>query len=226
MKLTKSEAGQLGAAASRLVVAANYKNRVARYTATPKLCMGCGVALDYSKRHNDFCSQSCGAVFCNNRRYSTNERKHGYLKDCKTCGIKLNPSQTKFCSRICEHEHRYSTYIAAWKSGAVSGYSEKNGKISGFVRRYLLKVRGERCEKCGWCERNQVTGRVPVTVDHIDGKWSNATENNLRILCPNCHSLTPTFQALNSGNGHPSRRASYLPIEKRQHERNGSAVAS
>jgi predicted HNH restriction endonuclease len=38
-------------------------------------------------------------------------------------------------------------------------------------------------------------------VEHIDGNYENDREKNLTLLCPNCHSLTPTFRALNRGNG-------------------------
>jgi 5-methylcytosine-specific restriction endonuclease McrA len=34
-------------------------------------------------------------------------------------------------------------------------------------------------------------------VDHIDGDRTNNTYDNLRILCPNCHSQTPTFASKN-----------------------------
>lgn len=35
----------------------------------------------------------------------------------------------------------------------------------------------------------------------IDGDFRNCSEENLTVLCPNCHSLTPTFMSLNRGNG-------------------------
>jgi hypothetical protein len=75
----------------------------------------------------------------------------------------------------------------------------------------LIAKYGERCSQCGWAERNPVTGKVPITIDHIDGDWNNNREENLRLLCPNCHSLTPTYQALNWGKGRPWRYKKVKP---------------
>ena len=56
--------------------------------------------------------------------------------------------------------------------------------------------------------KNHVTGRVPVQIDHKDGDWMNHKKDNLEVLCPNCHSLTPTYMGLNKGHGRPHRRVS------------------
>ena len=40
-----------------------------------------------------------------------------------------------------------------------------------------------------------------LEVDHIDGNSENHREDNLRMLCPNCHSLTNTYKSLNRGKG-------------------------
>jgi predicted HNH restriction endonuclease len=44
-----------------------------------------------------------------------------------------------------------------------------------------------------------------VEVEHIDGNWRNNQPSNLTLLCPNCHSLTPTYRALNWGRGREYR---------------------
>jgi hypothetical protein len=85
-------------------------------------------------------------------------------------------------------------------------------QVSNHVRRYLVEIYGERCQRCGWGERNQTTGKVPITVSHINGNWSDSRPENLELLCPNCHSLTPTYGALNKGSGRPRvRRELLLP---------------
>ncbi len=75
-----------------------------------------------------------------------------------------------------------------------------------FLRHYLVAKYGEKCSRCGWAGRNPVTGRVTIEVEHIDGDWRNNRPENLTLLCPNCHSLTPTYKALNKGHGREARQ--------------------
>jgi hypothetical protein len=44
-----------------------------------------------------------------------------------------------------------------------------------------------------------------VQIAVINGNWKNTTPENLRVLCPNCHSLTETFRGANSGKGRGSK---------------------
>ncbi len=55
-------------------------------------------------------------------------------------------------------------------------------------RLVLAGLKKEECEECGWkCESPD--GRIPVELDHINGDNRDNRIENLRILCPNCHSL-------------------------------------
>lgn len=48
------------------------------------------------------------------------------------------------------------------------------------------------CNNVSW--QNQP---IPLELDHIDGNPLNNTLLNLRLLCPNCHALTPTYRGKN-----------------------------
>jgi len=49
--------------------------------------------------------------------------------------------------------------------------------------------------KCEECSINEWNGKkIVLELDHIDGNKNNNLLENLRILCPNCHSQTPTFR--------------------------------
>jgi len=77
-------------------------------------------------------------------------------------------------------------------------------------KKYLLKEAGYKCSECYWNKINPSTGRSPLEVDHIDGNSENNISSNLRVLCPNCHSLTPTYKGLNAtGRGTRAYRKKY-----------------
>ena len=53
------------------------------------------------------------------------------------------------------------------------------------------------CSDCGlstWQNAN-----IPLELDHRDGDRTNNLIENLRLLCPNCHALTPNYRGRNIG---------------------------
>jgi len=88
--------------------------------------------------------------------------------------------------------------LKKWKNGEVLGYCGKSLTVTGWLRRYMFKKYDSKCCKCNWCEINTKTNKIPLEVNHIDGDASNCKEENLELICPNCHSLTHNFRALNS----------------------------
>ena len=60
-------------------------------------------------------------------------------------------------------------------------------------RLFLAGLKPQKCEECGWVKRT-VNGYLPLELDHINGEHRDNRLENLRILCPNCHSLKPTHR--------------------------------
>lgn len=53
---------------------------------------------------------------------------------------------------------------------------------------------------------NKFTNKTILQIHHIDGNASNNNEENLQVICPNCHAMTDTFMALNKGRSSRSKR--------------------
>lgn len=127
---------------------------------------------------------------------------------CLSCHKETARPGYIYCSNQCQRDEEHRKYIENWRVGKYSGVRGKTN-ISAHIVRYLREKYDNRCSECGWNKRNSQTLKVPLEGDHIDGSWKNNQEDNLRLLCPNCHSLSSTFRSLNRGKGREERRKIY-----------------
>ena len=66
--------------------------------------------------------------------------------------------------------------------------------LSSRQRRERLMIEANfACTRCGFSERRDDGGCI-LEIDHVDGDGTNNSRENLRVLCPNCHALTPNFR--------------------------------
>ena len=181
-----------------------------------KICPGCSSEFD---NYTTYCSKACsnthqprrkrrcidGVSTCSDRRCACQSRRVE-VKTCIICGKSRGPYSKKFCgSQVCAQTGYQAEKIATdgfikWLAGEVSAdapWGRHGIKLSNWARTYLIDQAGHKCTECGWCRVHPITGKVPLEVDHIDGDTGNNFIWNLRVLCPNCHSLTPTFRKLN-----------------------------
>lgn len=93
----------------------------------------------------------------------------------------------------------------AWSSGKTIGpkkpiefyLSDNSSSRSHHLKKRLLSegVMQPVCSSCNMSE--WLGGSIPLELDHVDGNTRNNLLSNLRLLCPNCHALTPTYRGRN-----------------------------
>lgn len=138
------------------------------------------------------------------KRRAINPKEHfnkgtAEMATCIYCGkefVKYKSSNGKYCSNKCQAAAKHKEYIDKWKNGEKNGLNGKYS-ISKAIRKYLFEKYNNSCQICGWGEVNKHTGKVPLQIHHIDGDCTNNKEENLQLLCPNCHSLTENFGSRN-----------------------------
>lgn len=123
---------------------------------------------------------------------------------CLNCREQIS-SKKKFCNNKCQKEFQYKNYIKKWKNDEIDGLRGEY-QISMYIKTYLFKKYNNKCARCGWGEKNIYTNTIPLEIEHIDGNYRNNKEENLVLLCPNCHSLTSTYKGANLNNGRKSRK--------------------
>jgi hypothetical protein len=167
------------------------------YNKAPKLCKNCEEPIPYEKKNtNKFCSSSCSVTYSNLRR------RLRPIRYCEFCSKELKGRNSKkYCNNKCQSLHKRVIVRQEWYVNGISpGWA--------FVKSILFEDRGELCEVCNISEWNGMP--LSLEVDHIDGNPENNSPDNLRIICPNCHSQTDTYKARNRGNGRHYRRTRYL----------------
>jgi endogenous inhibitor of DNA gyrase (YacG/DUF329 family) len=60
------------------------------------------------------------------------------------------------------------------------------------LKTFLIEKEGNVCKDCGNTGTHNGKPLV-LQLDHIDGDPDNNFPENLRLLCPNCHTQTPTY---------------------------------
>ena len=163
-----------------------------------KHCVNCNKEFETTKSNEKiFCNHSCAAIF-NSKNKIKKERKKCLCCNKELIDNKKDIRQTKFCSYSCQGQYKKTKNFNEIENGNTSLYVKN-------YRNYLIDKHGAKCMECGWDKINQTTGLVPIQLEHIDGNSDNNKLENLKLLCPNCHSLTTTFGALNK-NGRDSKR--------------------
>lgn len=167
-------------------------------------CLNCQKSCELRDKKQIFCSRSCSAIYHNKIRYPNSTPMKFLKKQCLNCNNLTTYNYGKYCSRSCCLQFKRDIGIKKWIEGDDDG-STPSFSLKKHFRDYLIKEANNKCPRCSWGEINPKVGRAILTIDHIDGNWLNNNFENVRVLCYNCHTLTPTFGSLNKNGKSQSR---------------------
>jgi len=124
--------------------------------------------------------------------------------NCKNCDKEFNrnPDQLKrfknpCCTIKCSGEYKRKLFIEKLLKGELSGVKGKKSTAD-YIKFYILNRDNHECVECFQKEIHNGK-KLTLELDHIDGNYLNNNPNNLRTLCPNCHTQTKTYGAKNMG---------------------------
>lgn len=121
---------------------------------------------------------------------------------CTYCGNVCPKGNKSFCSNECRFNYSQEARIKAIE--ATNGV----GLDARILKNYKIVNEGHRCVICGntfWQGKP-----IPLILDHINGRASDNSLNNLRLVCGNCDMQLPTYKSKNKNSDRTKRKGRYF----------------
>lgn len=144
-----------------------------------KLCENCAQEHDGTFASGRFCSEGCARSFASkSKREEINKKVSAKLK-----GRPSNRSHEDFVAAATKRTQEFLRELPNKDFNSLP-YETKR-----------IRVLLEQNFCCAFCKRSEWMGRpLILELDHEDGNKKNNSRSNLRMLCPDCHSSTPTWR--------------------------------
>jgi hypothetical protein len=172
---------------AKVAVQLKKEKRMEEYANNPKRCLICNEPIPYKRKAvQTYCSVRCGQEGKVGRRHSDETK-------AKLSKINKGRPSPSLNETLDQKLQRIDKQI---KTLELKRRNTPFVDLSYMRKRELILVEQEnRCAKCGIGEWMGMT--LTLEVDHKDGDNTNNNRGNLEALCPNCHSLTPTWRGRN-----------------------------
>lgn len=145
-----------------------------------KVIKQCPKCNSSHKKKGIFCSRSCA----NSRKWSEETIKKRSASMKKVWARKTKEEKQEIINK------RVKRNIEFHKNKRKITSTENLGRDT--IRRKLIEEQENKCDECNiekWQDKY-----IILELEHIDGNKENNIRENLRMLCPNCHSQTPTWK--------------------------------
>jgi RNA polymerase subunit RPABC4/transcription elongation factor Spt4 len=158
-------------------------------------CQKCGALFDRDPNAiwiKKFCSRSCA----NTRTHSEETKQKIAFStraswDTFDADKKLQITKGIAAARAVAHENKRVESIRKLQEDDFDTLSIH------FKRQRVLQEQTQKCLHCGF---NEWLGKpLILELDHVNGDKHDNRRENLRFLCPNCHSQTDTWRGKNIG---------------------------
>ena len=143
---------------------------------------GCGKRANYQLKNKKWCCED-----------SSNKCSCLREKNSKGCKKAYKTGEKKSYFTDVDREKSRVTFVQNLKSKPFEEWGPR------LIRAQILSEQENKCLGCGlekWLDK-----QITLEIDHIDGDHKNNKRENLRALCPNCHSQTDTFRGKNINSG-------------------------
>lgn len=143
---------------------------------------GCGNEASYKMSNDKMCC-------------SEGYNKCPAIKEKNSKGLKKSYLDGRKVAKYNEYANRRSKEIKKQKMQNYYDSLPFDQKPTAEKCRIVFNEQDGKCKICGISE--WLGEKLSLHLDHIDGVNSNNSRENLRYICPNCHSQTRTYTGKN-----------------------------